>query len=128
MIIPYFAKLDRGERIELAQRFLDHAALCNNQPASFAGMVFRNHEEGYVVLASTQSRTERQIALCNVGMAFAFRHKLRKVIGLSGAPEQSEFSAKEAMVLDTSNLEDTSALRLMALELFGPLDQSPESE
>lgn len=120
LLVPYLAKLDRSERCVLGERFEYHASRCKDEPLSFAGIVFPKHDEGYFVLASTSSRSQRQVELHNLCMAYAVHRNLKTIIGLAGSPAQTAFAPWDAMVLDTSSLQQDAKLCEVSRSLFGP--------
>lgn len=122
LVIPYLAKLNRNQRGRLAEEFLIRIGRCEKQPISFGGLKFEGHEEGYLVLASTWNRHERQVALFNIGRALGFKLKLRKVVCLAASANGPEVSPSDAMLIDLSNMTINDTLIEASETLFGTIN------
>lgn len=122
-IIPYFAQLSRSERGRLAHQLMLRVERSQDGKGSFGGLKFEPHEEGYLVFSGPEPRQMRHHILSNLGRAFAYRMKLRRVVCLGTGLAGPSAAGCDALAVEIDPLESNPELEAAARKWFS----APES-
>jgi hypothetical protein len=117
--IPYLAQLNRDERGKLVRELLVRVDRSLDGSPSFGGLKFANHKEGYLVFATPEARTLRHPTMINLGLAFAYKMKLSRVVCIGTGSRGPRVDGCDALTVEIDPSLPSTALEKAALELFG---------
>lgn len=96
-IVPYLAQLDRGERCQLAKQWLIRVERSSRGTASFGGLKFDSHDEGYLVFSSPEPRETRHSSMGAIALALGHKLGVKLVVCLATGPEGPMAAGCEVM-------------------------------
>ena len=125
LMIPHFAKLNRGERRLVTEFLFNRVRACRQKELSFRCFkLSEKSDEAFVVLASKAQREERQATLYNVMRGAALRLGASTLLGVAVGHDWPKAECCDLMFLDASRLDIDETLNMICEEAFGSLYRS----
>jgi hypothetical protein len=117
--IPYFAQLNREERGKLARELFIRIERSRDGSPSFGGLKFKDHEEGYLVLAAPGPRKGRHPLMISLGQVLAHRMKLHRVVCIGTGPGEPRDDGCDVLAVEVDLSRPSGELEGFAAEWFG---------
>ena len=120
LTVPFFARLNRGERARFGEFLMNRLVDCEKQDLAFRGFKFQEQSPvAYLVFVARATRRERIIGLANIARGVGLKLNAKIVVGLTVAHDWPTSPACDVAYVDTSSLKPSENLVQMTDQLFG---------
>lgn len=113
LLVPLLARLNRAERVQLANAYSVRTKRCISEARefSFGALVFPKYDEGYLVLGSILPLKQTQVIAFNIGRVFCKKFGKPKAVVVYGCDVfKSEFPVGVILVDGTEGMEEDLGL------------------